>query len=123
MVRVKDKIPVVQNIGLADRMIRFFGGGVLLAGGVLGLVLGASSLLATIAILLAVYPLMTTVMGWDPFYQLLNMRTCSLQGGRNQCGTFPYEVDAAIGHEPEPDYDYDHSLSGSHHNVRQNKAA
>lgn len=123
MVRVKDKIPVVQNIGLADRMIRFFGGGILLAGGVLGMVLGASALLSTIALLLAVYPLMTTVMGWDPFYQLLSLRTCSLQGGRNQCGTFPYEVDAAIGHEPEPEKDYDHSLSGSHHSMRHKKVA
>jgi len=117
MERIKGNIPVVQNIGLADRLFRFYGGGALLAWGALSLAMGNTPILATLAILLSVYPLMTTVMGWDPFYQLLGTRTCSLEGGRNQCGTLPYEMDAAIGRNPKPDrgYDYDHSLTGSHH--------
>lgn len=126
MERTKGNIPVVQNIGLVDRFIRFFGGGAILAWGALSLALEAGSpISATIAILLAVYPLMTTVMGWDPFYQLLGTRTCSLEGGRNQCGTLPYEVDAAVGHNPQPDrgFDYDHSLAGSHHDPGHKSAA
>jgi len=100
MERSKDNMQVVQNIGLADRLIRFFGGGALLSWGALSLVMDSTPIMATIAILLAVYPLMTTVMGWDPLYQLFGTRTCSLEGGRNQCGTFPYELDAAVGHDP-----------------------
>jgi len=126
MDRVKGKIPVVQNIGLADRLIRFFGGNAILAWGALSLVMESGSpIWATVAILIAVYPLMTTVMGWDPFYQLLGTRTCSVETGRNQCGTFPYEVDAALGHNPRPDkgYEYDHSLTGSHHESERRATA
>jgi len=117
MDRIEGKIPVVQNIGLADRLVRFFGGGALLAWGALSLVMESTPIWATVAILLAVYPLMTTIMGWDPFYQLFGARTCSLEAGRNQCGTLPYEIDAAIGHNPQPEngYEYDHSLTGSQH--------
>ena len=56
MDRIESKVQVVQNIGLADRLIRFFGGGALLSWGVLSLVMDATPVLATIAILLAVYP-------------------------------------------------------------------
>jgi len=123
MDRIKGNITVVQNIGLTDRLIRFFGGGAILAWGALSLAMGATPTLATVAILIAVYPLMTTVMGWDPFYQLLGTRTCSLEGGRNQCGTLPYEVDAAVGHDPQPDKEYDHSLTGSQHKPDYKSAA
>ena len=123
MNRLERNIQVVQNIGLADRLIRFFGGGALLSWGSLSLVLGSTPVLATVAILLAVYPLMTTVMGWDPMYQLFGTRTCSLEGGRNQCGTFPYEMDAAIGHDPQPDTSYEHSLTSSRHVTKLKSAA
>ncbi|MFQ5469867.1 MAG: DUF2892 domain-containing protein [Gammaproteobacteria bacterium] len=118
MERLRGDLPVVQNIGLADRLIRFFGGGALLIWGALSMVIYDAVTLASVgAILLAIYPLMTTVMGWDPIYQIFGTRSCSLEGGRNQCGTLPYEVDSALGHDPKPDrdYEYDHSLTGSHH--------
>jgi len=126
MERLKGKIAPVQNIGIADRVFRFFAGGALLAGGILGSVItGSVTIWMAAAVILSVYLLMTTMMGWDPFYQTMNARTCSLEGGRNQCGTFPYEVDAAIGHKPEPDkgYEYDHSLRGSHHEPKHKVAA
>lgn len=113
MTQITGKILPVQNIGLVDRMVRFFGGGALLAWGCLMLVMGGHNLTAVILALLSVYPLMTTMMGWDPFYQMIGARTCSLEGGRNSCGTFPFEVDAALGNEPKPERDFDHSLTGS----------
>ena len=124
MSRISGKISPTENIGLVDRMVRFFGGGVLMAYGVLKIVLTGNDVISAAAILLAVYPLMTTLMGWDPFYQIIGGRSCNLEGGRNQCGTLPYEVDAALGHEPKPDegYEYDHSLAGSHHEIRQARA-
>lgn len=124
MSRIKGKMPPAENIGLVDRMVRFFGGGALMTFGVISALLTGHDVMSAIAILLAVYPLMTTIMGWDPIYQLLGARTCAVEGGRNQCGTFPYELDSALGHEPKPDedYAYDHSLTGSHR-PRGQKAA
>ncbi len=121
-----EKIAPVQNIGLADRMLRFFVGGALFAGGVLGMgITGTVSLWSALAVIISLYPLMTTMMGWDPFYQMAGARTCSLEGGRNQCGTLPYEVDAALGHEPTPEKgrEYDHSLTGARHDAQHRKAA
>lgn len=126
MDRIKGKIAPIDNIGLTDRMVRFFGGGALLAGGALSIVImGSATIWPVLAILLSVYPLMTTLMGWDPFYQLLGTRTCQLGEGRGQCGTFPYEVDAALGHNPQPDkgYEYDRSLTAAHHETRRRTAA
>lgn len=125
MSKLSGKIVPAENIGLVDRIGRFFGGGALMTIGVLSALLTKHDVFSAAAILLAVYPLMTTMMGWDPFYQLFGARTCTLEGGRNQCGTLPYEVDAALGHKPQPTegYDYDHSLAGSRHNPKPKVAA
>ena len=125
MSRIKGKILPAENIGLVDRMVRFFGGGILMAYGVISAITTVHDVVSAIAILLAVYPLMTTMMGWDPIYQLFGARSCSVEGGRNQCGTLPYEMDSALGHNPKPDegYEYDHSLAGSHHEPDRKAAA
>jgi len=125
MSKISGKIAPAENIGLVDRMVRFFGGGVLMTIGVLSALFTKHDVFSATAILLAVYPLMTTLMGWDPFYQLFGARTCTLEGSRNQCGTLPYEVDAALGHKPQPTqgYEYDHSLAGSHHTSKRKDAA
>ena len=125
MSRIRGKMPPAENIGLADRMVRFFGGGALMTFGILSALLTKHDVVSAIAILLAVYPLMTTVMGWDPIYQLFGARTCKLDGGRQECGTLPYEVESALGHAPKPDegYEYDHSLTGSHKVPNRNVAA
>ena len=113
------KIAPVQNIGLTDRMVRFFGGGAVLVAGCLWLLEGSYNNMAVGVTLLSIYPLMTTIMGWDPFYQLFGARTCRLDGGQNVCGTFPFELDAALGNDPKPEHDYDHSLAGSRHDVHK----
>jgi hypothetical protein len=64
--------------------------------------------------LLAAYPLLTGIIGVDPLYNSLNIRTCDTSR-RNQCGTFPYEVDAALGRNPIPQNDVEHSLEHSRH--------
>ena len=115
MSKLSGKIAPTENIGLVDRTFRFIAGGTLMSIGVLSALLTKHDVFSAIAILLSVYPLMTTMMGWDPFYQLFGARTCTLEGGLNQCGTLPYEVDAAVGNNPKPKdgYEYDHSLTGS----------
>ena len=124
MQRIRSRLGVEYNIGLADRVIRFIVGFALLGTGAIGMTATPTiTALEAVAVIVSIYPLMTSMLGWDPLYALFGARTCSIEGGRNQCGTFPYEVDAALGRDPEPDegFEYDHSLSGSHH--RGQKAA
>ncbi len=108
------KLRPVQNIGLNDRIVR----------GVIAFIaigypfinmendqfIGAEVYL----IFIGFYPALTAILGWDPFYTLFNYRTCSA-GGRNACGTFPYEVESALGHAPTVDKEhaYDHSIAAS----------
>ena len=94
-----------------------------MAYGVVSALLTEHTMVSAAAILFAIYPLMTTMMGWDPLYQLFGARSCTVEGGRQQCGTFPYEVDAALGHDPKPDQSHDHSLTGSHHEARPKAVA
>lgn len=111
-----DKLGVVQNLGLLDRMLRLLLVAALLGGPVTHLAIsdGIFAWWHGIAMLLSVYPGMTGYLGWDPFYQLTAYKSCGLSE-KNQCGTLPYQIDAALGHHPIPDVEYDHSLSGSHH--------
>jgi len=113
MKKVRDSLGVVQNASLIDRIIRLSIGGALVTASVISLSSTTTVMWETYAILLAIYPLMTGMLGWDPIYSMTNTKTCRLTG-RNQCGTLPYEMDAAMGHNPRPNKDYDHSLAGSH---------
>jgi len=126
MQRIRNKLGVVYNLGLADRAVRVIVGFALLGTGAIGMTVTPTiTILEAVAVIISIYPLMTSMLGWDPFYALFETRTCSLEGGRNQCGTLPYEVDAALGRDPEPDkgFEYDHSLSGSHHGGQRRDAA
>jgi hypothetical protein len=118
-----EKIAPVQNIGLTDRIVRFFVGGALLAIGCLWMVEGGVAAYGLAIALLSIYPLMTTMMGWDPVYQMMGARSCRIEGDGNICGTFPFEVDNALGNRPIPNKSYDHSLSGSHHEKKHQQAA
>ncbi|MBI5450995.1 MAG: DUF2892 domain-containing protein [Gammaproteobacteria bacterium] len=115
-----EKLGVIQNIGLTDRLIRGLATTGLLLGPVYHLELagGGFTVWHGLLMLLSVYPAITAILGWDPFYQMADARSCK-DTGRNQCGTLPYEVDAALGHRPVPDKDYDHSLMGSHHQAHK----
>ena len=90
----------LQNIGLIDHGVRLFLGATLITYGFLRALLIGNDLLSAAAILVAIYPLITTIIGHDPFYQLIGKRSCSLKEGRNQCGTFGYEVKSALGDTP-----------------------
>lgn len=113
-----DSIPnllPIQNLGLTDRIIRGMIAVLLIGLPTLDLANGAVFDWHGYAILLGTYPALTSILGWDPFYALFNVRSCGYEP-RNQCGTFPYEVDAALGHNPtvDKDHEFDHSLSTAH---------
>jgi hypothetical protein len=113
-----NKLGVVQNLGLADRTIRLIVAAVLM--GIptyyLGMIDGTFTPWHGLLMLFAIYPAFTGMLGWDPIYHMTRIRSCS-NTGLNQCGTLPYEIDAALGHRPIPSRDYDHSLAGSNHSV------
>ena len=108
------KVEVVQNLGWLDRVIRVVIGIAFLSVPCYYLFSGMSSPWYTYLMLLAVYPLMTGMLGRDLLYDLFSVKSCGTSE-RNQCGTFPYEIDAALGHHPIPDSEVEHSLERSHH--------
>jgi hypothetical protein len=107
---------VIQNLGWLDRVLRFAVGATLLAMPCFLIVSGVSEVTWYLvgAMLLSVYPLLTSVIGIDQIYNFFHVKTCGTSN-RNQCGTFPYEIDAALGNNPIPDNDFEHSLEHSHH--------
>ncbi len=116
----KNSVYVLQNMGLIDRVARFVIGGAMLAYAVppyaswgTPLTLGQQTLMIGIS----AYALMTAIIGWDPLYALLHVRSGSATG-RNQCGTFPYEVKAMLGRDPNycdsDEIGVEHSLEACH---------
>lgn len=108
---------VVQNMGLVDRAARF-----LIGGALVGVALDYYEMkhppigpgLQLLMVGISVYPLMTAMIGWDPFYALFHVRSCS-GSGRNQCGTLPYQVKAMIGRAPKYcEISDEHSLEACH---------
>lgn len=128
MLTKTENVTPPQNLGLLDRLLRTFIGVAMLAGGIgYFLYLGEQSLtegvmqiasgveIGTIVmILLSIYPLLTAILGVDPFYRAAGIRSCG-DSGRNQCGTFPFEVEAAVGKAPKfSDSRHERSLSSTH---------
>lgn len=125
-----EKVGVVQNLGLADRVIRgAVGIGILGAAYYSMVFTGATVVWETYAILFSIYPIITSILGWDPVYQLFHGKSCSLIG-RNQCGTLPYEIKTAFmkGEDQlicETDKEHtleschDHTVIKPHHKVWQ----
>lgn len=107
---------VIQNLGWMDRVLRFVTGAVLLALPCYLMISGAMDVKWYLvgAMLLSVYPLTTSVIGVDQIYRFLKVKSCGTSP-RNQCGTFPYEIDAALGRNPIPDNHIEHSLEHSRH--------
>ena len=115
MLNLIKHLPTVQNLGLYDRSRRRVIAALMIGLQPLNLINGGLFDWHGYVMLLGIYPALTAILGWDPIYALFNIRSC---GGtaRNACGTFPYEVDAAMGHHPtvDQDHDFDHSLTEAH---------
>ena len=112
---VRRKVGVVQNLGWFDRLLRVGLGALLIAVPAYQLFIdGSESAWPYYLMLLSVYPVLTGALGWDPAYAGLKIKTCDTSEV-NQCGSFPYEVDAALGRQPIPRSDYDRRLENSDH--------
>lgn len=111
------KVHPIQNLGPVDRVLRF-GGGVLIVGSIVLFWEMKHAWLPlpvmVYATAIAIYPILTGLVGWDPFYALFNIRSCG-DNGRNQCGTFPYQLRALMGRAPQYcDSDDERSLEACH---------
>ena len=124
----KKQFRIIENMGWLDRIIRMIVGTALIIVPMIFLTMnsmrldegGSVSAWWYVGMLVALYPFWTSSIGWDPVYSLFNIRTC---GGseKNPCGTFPFEVDAAVGDHPIPDSDVVHSLTAAHHAGNERK--
>ena len=123
MKNILSRMGVVQNLGWLDRSLRLLATAAMIA-------IPCYLLLSQdnapnwlfYMILLAVYPGLTAVMGYDVLYEILGTKTCG-NSERNPCGTFPYEIDAAMGHKPIPESELEHSLAVAHHDKEHKSAA
>lgn len=113
---ILSKLKPIQNLGLVDRVVRFILATLMLGGAIAYLIVYGTYLTPVhgLVMMLSIYPALTGIVGWDPLYQMANIRSCG-PGEKNSCGTLPYQVDAAMGNKPIPNNDSDHSLVGSHH--------
>lgn len=98
-----EKVKPIQNIGLIDRVVRF-----VIGAGLVGTVVFyyemehpvLSTFGQVMAIIVALYPLWTCNVGWDPFYAMFGIRS-GRDTGRHQLGTLPYQIKAAVGRAPK----------------------
>ena len=104
-----------QNIGLIDRIFR---GAIALH--VIGLPLFSLEQAGLLSwhgyvILLGVYPALTSILGWDPFYVLFRVSSCEASY-HEQRGMLPYEMNAGLGYNltVERKHDFDHRMSAVH---------
>ncbi len=115
MKQISEKLGVIQNLGWLDRILRAIAGAVLMVFALDALSMNADNATwAYYVVLVSIYPLFTAMIGWDPLYEAMTVKSCGLSE-RNPCGTFPFEVDAALGHHPIPRDDINHSLENSRH--------
>jgi hypothetical protein len=125
-----EKISLVpENLGWLDRLLRFIVGTAMIS--VSATYLFISTTTPTwlnesapmtwpyYLMIIAIYPIVSTILGRDPIYGLLDVKSCG-NSPTNPCGSFPFELDAAIGNKPIPDSELEHSLSTSHHE-KENK--
>lgn len=110
MTQLTEKWRVIENLGFMDRIIRMMAGVFLLAPIILTVVQDKAVGWELYTTLLSFYLLLTSMMGWDPFYAMSHTRSCGLSE-RSPCGTFEYEAKAAMGRHPDHDKGYEtHAL-------------
>lgn len=115
MTTLAEKTQVLQNVGLIDRLTRLLLGASILAWTYYSAVYKELEAAAwvTYSFGIALYPVFTGMLGWDPFYALFGGRTCS--GGSQPCGSLPYQVKALFGRAPRYcDTDVERSLEACH---------
>ena len=85
-----------QNLGLIDRTLRFFLGWAMLVCGYCAIERVEYLICGAGILLLSGYPLMTSILGWDPLFQENDSRSCNIKGRDELSGSAPLEAGAAL---------------------------
>jgi len=104
-------VGAIQNLGWFDRALRFVLGLFLIIAAVIDLESSQDGGVYAYLMIFAIYPTMSAVLGWDPIYHLMQIKSCNPYG-RNRCGTFPFEIAAVFGRKLKCD-ENDCSLAGN----------
>ncbi len=113
---------IIQNEGAVDRVVRNLIGWGLIGVAVVDLLRGSSFSWHGYAILIALYPLFTSMLGWDPIYQMMHARSCNVEGKDNRCGSFPYEVTSVVGKSHPCNSDENCTVYGTEEQETKQKA-
>jgi hypothetical protein len=103
---------IQENMGVVDRSLRMIAGSALIIPLVVTMMKISPILMEgqPYALVLSFYLLVTGMTGRDPIYLMFHGRTCGLSE-RNRCGSFMYQMKAALGRHPGPDQAYEaHAL-------------
>ncbi|HKJ22577.1 MAG TPA: hypothetical protein VKA13_05765 [Gammaproteobacteria bacterium] len=122
MITLSENTHPMQNLGIFDRVGRFLVGGGLLGYLVLYYELkhpGLGMAWQFSIVSLTLYSILTSIFGWDPFYAWGGLKSGN-DRGRNQCGSFPYQVTALFGRAPQYcDCDDERSLEACHSTAQE----
>ena len=104
-----------QNMGLVDRVLRLLIGAALIGtayyfSAYRDVAARLWDVWGSYSTIIAVYPILTGMLGWEPLYALFRVRSCGTSG-RNQCGTLPFQIKAMFDHVPKyTESETEHSL-------------
>lgn len=103
----------VQNMGWIDRTVRVAIGAALILVVLFEMQKGSPIGPYAYLPILAIYPLMTGLLGWDPLYAAGHIKSCDISpDSHNKCGTFLFEVESAMGKDVQCNDGYDCSIAG-----------
>ena len=113
MKALREKLAIQENMGVIDRSMRVLAGSLLTVPIIVAMANVDPIGWQLYATLFAFYLLLTGMMGWDPLYATFHGHTCGASE-RSRCGSFTYEMKAAMGRHPDHDPGYEtHALKAS----------
>ena len=97
MLFIRKRQGVIQNVGWLNRTFRFVVGTIMIAYPCYLFVnTGTITDWGIYSMLIAIYPLLSGILGWDPIYASMEVRSCDTSN-RNLCGTITEELDSTFG--------------------------
>jgi hypothetical protein len=101
---------VHQNLGVFDRTIRVIIGSLMLGVPYVQLVTGADLVWwHSLSMVVSTYPILTGICGRDVLYDYFKVSSCSMDG-KNQCGSYPFQLANFFGHKRIPEDHQEHTL-------------
>jgi len=96
-----------ENLGVIDRTMRLIIGFSLIVPLIVNINVFSPALMSGLpfAVVAMFYLLLTSMMGWDPFYALISKKSCG-GSGWNSCGSYPHQLRTLFKLESKKDPGY-----------------